>query len=405
MRKLDRREFLTVAAGTAAGLAGTGLQRERREIFDLVISGGHLVDPAAGMNAALDIGITGGRVVQIAEHILPSEGRRVIDATGRIVAPGLIDVHVHVFDGVAQVGIQPDLIGVARGVTTLVDGGSAGATTFPGFRDYVARQARSRVYALLNISMPGMTVPNELTDLRHVDPEAAVRTIEENRDIIVGIKVRMLAGIPGGGDVEVMRLTREAADAAAVPITVHIGGQTSPLPRILDFLRPGDVVTHALRRQGSILDERGRVYAEVREAMARGIHLDVGHGRGNLDFDVAEAVLDQGIMPTTISSDVHRGNVAGPVFDLPTTLSKFMNMGMTLEQVITAATAAPARIYDFGEPLGTLTPGAAADIAIFDLVEGAHEFMDSGGKRRSGEQGLVPYAAFRSGRDFGSITR
>ncbi|MDA1103386.1 MAG: amidohydrolase/deacetylase family metallohydrolase [Gemmatimonadetes bacterium] len=405
MRKLDRREFLTVAAGTAAGLAGTGLQRERREIFDLVISGGHLVDPAAGMNAALDIGITGGRVVQIAEHILPSEGRRVIDATGRIVAPGLIDVHVHVFDGVAQVGIQPDLIGVARGVTTLVDGGSAGATTFPGFRDYVARQARSRVYALLNISMPGMTVPNELTDLRYVDPEAAVRTIEENRDIIVGIKVRMLAGIPGGGDVEVMRLTREAADAAAVPITVHIGGQTSPLPRILDFLRPGDVVTHALRRQGSILDERGRVYAEVREAMARGIHLDVGHGRGNLDFDVAEAVLDQGIMPTTISSDVHRGNVAGPVFDLPTTLSKFMNMGMTLEQVITAATAAPARIYDFGEPLGTLTPGAAADIAIFDLVEGAHEFMDSGGKRRSGEQGLVPYAAFRSGRDFGSITR
>lgn len=363
------------------------------------------MDPAAGMNAALDIGITGGRVVQIAEHILPSEGRRVIDATGRIVAPGLIDVHVHVFDGVAQVGIQPDLIGVARGVTTLVDGGSAGATTFPGFRDYVARQARSRVYALLNISMPGMTVPNELTDLRHVDPEAAVRTIEENRDIIVGIKVRMLAGIPGGGDVEVMRLTREAADAAAVPITVHIGGQTSPLPRILDFLRPGDVVTHALRRQGSILDERGRVYAEVREAMARGIHLDVGHGRGNLDFDVAEAVLDQGIMPTTISSDVHRGNVAGPVFDLPTTLSKFMNMGMTLEQVITAATAAPARIYDFGEPLGTLTPGAAADIAIFDLVEGAHEFMDSGGKRRSGEQGLVPYAAFRSGRDFGSITR
>lgn len=413
MTDLDRRDFLAGMVGAAVGLPRSGYDSslrvprpsEYRETFDLVVSGGHLVDPAEGISALRDIGITGGRVARVAESIPASEGRRVLDASGKIVTPGLIDVHVHVFDGVAQFGVQPDVVGIAKGVTTLIDGGSAGATTFPGFREYVIRPARTRVYALLNISSPGMTVPNELSDMRFVDPDAAIRTIEENRDVIVGIKVRMLAGIPGGGDVEVMRRTREAADAAGVPITVHIGGQTSPLPHILDFLRPGDVVTHAFRRRGNILDANGNIYPAVREALARGVHFDVGHGRGNLDFDVAESVLAQGMTPTTISSDVHRGNVTGPVFGLPTTLSKFMHMGMSLEQVVEAATASPARIYDFGEELGTLRVGAPADLAVFDLAEGSYDFVDSGGHVRSAERKLVPYAAFRSGRDYGSITR
>jgi dihydroorotase len=350
----------------------------------------------------MDVAITGGRVAAVADRIPPDGAGRVVDAAGRIVTPGLIDSHVHVFDGVAQVGIQPEAVGIAKGVTTLIDGGSAGATTFAGFREYVIRPSRTRILALLNISSPGMTVPNELSDLSYVDPEATVRTIEANRDAIVGIKVRMLAGIPGGGDVEVMARTREAADAARVPIVVHIGGQTSPLPRILEYLRSGDVVTHALRARGSILDAEGRVYPEVREALGIGVHFDVGHGRGNLDFDTAEAALAQGFRPTTISSDVHRGNVAGPVFGLPTTLSKFLLMGMSLPEVVRAATAAPAQI--FGLDLGTLAVGAVADVSVLEMSEGDYVLEDSGGKRRAARRRLVPYVTLMGGREQGSFT-
>ena len=184
---------------------------------------------------------------------------------------------------------------------------------------------------------------------------------------------------------------------------VYIGGQRSPLPRILDFLRPGDVITHTLRRTGSILDANGRVYPEVREAAANGIHLDIGHGRGNLDFDVAEQVLAQGLAPTAISSDVHRGNSLGPVFDLPTTLSKFMRLGMSLEDVVRAATATPASIFDLGRELGTLRPGATADVAVFDLVEGDFELVDAGGQTRRAQRRLVPFVTVLDGRAYESI--
>ena len=408
-----RRQFLARAAGTAgaaAALAEGGLpapllsQVPRPRRFDLVVRGGTVVDPAQGITGVRDVAITGGRIERVAESIPEAGGGGVVDARGKIVTPGLIDVHVHVYEGVASVGIEADLVGVTRGVTSLIDGGSAGATTFPGFRAYVAEPARTRVYALLNIARPGMTVGNETADLSMLDPEAAADTIRAHRDVVVGLKVRMLAGIPEGQDLEVMRRTRTAADLAGVPIMVHIGGQTSPLPAILDLLRPGDVVTHALRQRGSILDANGRVYPEVRDAVAAGIFLDVGHGRGNLDFDVAESVLQQGVLPSLISSDVHRGNALGPVFDLPTTLSKFMQMGMTLEQVVERATSVPARVFDLGERLGTLAEGAAADLALFDLAEGEVELTDSGGKRRTGSLRLVPWGALRDGRAFGSIT-
>jgi dihydroorotase len=400
MTELTRRAFLAGALGAplaAAALpAAASVTRPRTRAFDLVVSGGTLIDPALGIAARRDVGLTAGRVARVAERIPAEEAARVLDATGKVVTPGLIDVHVHVYPGVSNVAIEPDLVGVARGVTVLIDGGSAGATTFGGFRDYVVRRARTRVYALLNISRPGMTVSNETALLDYLDAAGAAAAVQANRDVIVGIKVRMLAG-PQGHDVEVMRRTREAADRAQVPVMVHIGGQTSPLPRILEHLRPGDVITHALRREGSILDANGRVYPEVREAVASGVHLDVGHGRGNLDFDVAEEVLQQGVLPTVISSDVHAGNFNGPVYDLPTTLSKFMQMGMTLEQVVERATAAPARIFAFGEPLGSLREGASADLSVLEVVQGDYELVDSGGKRRTARERLVASATVLKG--------
>jgi len=414
----SRRAFLATAGTLATGallppplmaLAGEGgpggdgggepdrAGRGALQSFDTLVVGGTVYDAARGIAARRDVGISGGRVAAVAESIPVAGTRRVLDATGMIVTPGLIDIHVHVYPGVATIGIDPDVVGMARGVTTLVDAGSAGATTFAGFRNFVAGAASTRVYALLNMSRAGLTLSNELADLDYVDPDVLAATIEGNRDLIVGIKVRMLNGIPGDQDLEVMRRTREAADRSRVPVTVHIGGHRSPLPRILDFLRPGDVITHALRRQGSILDGNGRVFPEVMEAMRNGVHLDVGHGMGNLDFETAERVLEQGVLPDLISSDVHDMNANGPVFDLPTTLSKFLHLGMTLEQVLAAATATPGRVFPFGQRLGTLEEGAPADLAVLELAEGSYTFVDSGGMRRAATRRLVPYATFRDG--------
>lgn len=412
-----RREFLQEAGALAGAALATGalpaplaallpaahnVRDPLPQTFDTLIVGGTVIDPAIGLVARRDVGITGGRIAAVAESLSAAGTRRVLDATGMLVTPGLIDVHVHVFPGVATIGITPDVVGMARGVTTMIDAGSAGATTFPGFRAFVARGARTRVYALLNMSRPGLTLSNELVDLDYVDPEVLAATIDGNRDLIVGIKVRMLAGIEGDQDREVMRRTREAADRTGLPVTLHIGGQSSPLPRILDFLRPGDVITHALRRQGSILDGNGRVFPEVIQAQRSGVYLDVGHGMGNLDFGTAERVLDQGVLPDLISSDVHDGNANGPVFDLPTTLSKFLLLGMSLEQVLAAATSTPGKAFPFGQPLGTLAVGAPADISVLQRSQGEHTLVDSTGNRRLATERLTSFATFRDGLPAGS---
>ena len=399
MPQTTRKEFLGALAGLS--LTPSALWSRSARAYDLVVGGGTVIDPSNGWNRRADIGITNGVIEDVLDTIPASEGRRFLDATGMIVTPGLIDIHTHVYPGVPTLGIDPDLVGIARGVTTLVDAGSTGATSFPAFRDTVARPARTRVFALVNMSSVGMTASNELALLDYVDVDAVVRTIQANPDVAVGIKVRMLAGIENGDDLEVMRRTREAADRAGVPITVHIGGQTSPLPRVIEFLRPGDVITHAFRRAGSILDGNGRVYPEVRDAMDRGIWIDIGHGMGNLDFDVAERIMDQGVFPQLMSSDVHDGNVAGPVFDLPTTMSKFMALGMTLEQVVEASTATPAKIFDFGVQIGSLARGARADLSLFQWVDEPYTFVDASGGNRTGPGRLTSYVTLKDGAPYG----
>lgn len=216
----------------------------------------------------------------------------------------------------------------------------------------------------------------ELSSLAYADVDRAARAIEENRDIVFGIKVRMTRDIEGGKDLEALRLARQLAGDASVPLMVHIGVANSPVGRFLDELRSGDVVTHSFRARGSILDVSGRVLPEALEARQRGIHFDIGHGAGNFSFDTAERALEQDFLPDTISSDIHSGNFDGPVFDLATTLSKFLHLGMSLEQTIACATSTPAEIFSFSEPLGTLREGATADVAIFELAEGRFELTD-----------------------------
>lgn len=380
--------------------------------YDLLIRGGRVVDPSQQLSAERDIAISATKIVRVAPGIPESDARHVLDARGKIVTPGLIDIHVHVYDGVAPLGIPADPTCIAKGVTTVVDAGSAGAHTFPGLRKYVINVVDTRVYALLNISLVGQSTLStdnpygELLDLRYANPKVAINTIERNRDVILGVKIRMTRNIAGDHDLKALSLAREAADAVKLPIMVHIGGSYSPLKDILAMLKAGDVITHSFRGRegGGILDDRDRVLPEVRAALDRGVHLDVGHGAGSFSFEMAEKAVKQGILPGTISSDVHQYNVNGPVFDLATTLSKFLYLGLTLEQVIERATTNAANTFGFPKGLGTLREGAEADVAVFSLAEGNFEFVDSLGARRTGHQKLLPVSIVKAGRIYGSAS-
>lgn len=391
------------------GLLG-GQQADQRP-YDLLIKGGKVVDPSQQLSAERDIGITGRQIATIAERIPEDEARQVLDARGKIVTPGLIDVHVHVYDGVAPLGIPADPNCIAKGVTTVLDAGSSGAHTFPGLRKYVINVVDTRVFALLNISLIGQSTMSqdtqfgELLNLNYISPAAAIRTIERNRDVILGLKVRLSKNITGENDLEALSLAKEAAAAVKLPIMVHIGDSHSPVDKILDMMGKGDVLTHTYHgREQGILDARGRVLPAVRRAVDRGVNLDVGHGAGSFAFDVCEKALAQDVLPGTISSDVHQYNVHGPVFDLATTLSKFMHLGLTLDQVIERAATNPAGTFGFPQGLGTLREGSEADVAVFSLLEGDFEFVDSLKQTRTGHRKLVPVATVKAGKIYGSAS-
>ena len=415
----NRRQFLkqtVVNSSLLCGLAGPyeellDAQNPARPRYDLVIKGGQVVDPSSGAPAERDIAISGHTIARVAAGIDETEARHVLKARGKIVTPGLIDLHVHVYDGVAPLGIPADPTCIAKGVTTVVDAGSAGAHTFPGLKKYVIDVVDTRVFALLNISVVGQSTMSddnawgELLDLRYANPKLAIRTIEENRDSILGVKIRLTRNIAGDHDLKALGLAREAADAVGMPLMVHIGGTYSPLTSILAMLKKDDVITHTFHgHEQGILDGRGRVLPEVRKAVANGVHLDVGHGAGSFSFDVAEKAMRQELLPGTISSDVHQFNVNGPVFDLATTLSKFLHLGLSLEQVIERAATNPARTFNFPKGLGTLREGAEADVSVFSLDEGKFEFRDSMGQVRMGNRKLVPVATVKAGKIYGSAS-
>lgn len=397
---------------TSSGQPLLAAQATTRPRYDLLIRGGRVVDPGQGPSGERDVAITGHHIARVAASIPASEAQHVLDARGLIVTPGWIDVHVHVYDGVAPLGIPADPNCIAKGVTTAIDAGSAGANTFPGFRKYVINVVDTRVYALLNISVVGQSTYSqdnpygELLDLRYANPKLAIKTIERNRDVILGIKIRLTDNIAGANDLKALALAREASDAVNLPIMAHIGGTVSPLRDILAMLKKGDVVTHSFRGSpGGILDDRGRVLPEVRKAVESGVHLDIGHGAGSFSFDVAEKALRQELLPGTISSDVHQYNVNGPVFDLATTLSKFMLLGLSLEQVVERATVNPARTFAFpAGPLGTLREGSEADVAVFQMDEGNFQFVDSLGQKRAGNRRLRPVATVKAGKIYGSAS-
>ena len=372
-------------------------------MFDLIVKGGRLVDPFLGIDGVRDIGIRGERVAALEEEIDADQAAEVVDAGGKVVTPGLIDLHVHVWWGVADMGIEPDPNCVRRGATTVYDAGSAGADTFRGFKKYVIDVSATRIKAFLHVSSQGLLSKDigELTDLRYADVKRAVRMCEEYRQDIVGVKIRMSRGLVGDNGREGLKRAREVCAATGLPLMLHPNNSPLSLKEMLAEMRVGDIMTHCFHASDTgILDAGGKVRKEARRALEDGIQFDVGHGKGSFAFEVAEAALAQGLRPGTISSDLHRYNLHGPVYDLATTASKFLLLGWPLAEVIEKVTMAPARAMGMEGEIGTLKPGAWADVAIFELRTGAFEFVDAVGKTRLGEQKLVPALTLRAGKKY-----
>lgn len=368
------------------------------QTYDLVIRGGTVIDPASGFHGAGDVAIADGRIAAVGDSIAVTGGTRTIDARGKLVLPGLIDLHTHAFPGYH--GADPDDVSLARGTTTAVDGGSSGANAFGAFRALVIERSRTRMQAWLNLSTIGLIDirVGELMQLLYVDVEAAVRTAEANRDAIVGFKVRISEYVTGGDFKPVLRLAREAGDATKLPIMVHIGDTNEALPVALAFLVRGDVVTHTFsgRRHG-ILDDAGNVLAAVRDARSAGVHFDGAHGRRHFGFETVRRALEQGFMVDTLSTDISSRAIADPSYHLPLLMSKLMAFGAGLAEVVPLVTSHPAHFLGREDELGTLRPGASGDVAILELLEGEFLFRDSEGQTMTARQRLRPWRTVRAG--------
>jgi dihydroorotase len=385
---LTRRAFLTAAGAMALAPAPrTGAAR-----YDLVIKGGRVLDPGRRVDRVADVAIAGGRIRAIQPDIAVSDAADVLDARGKIVTPGLIDLHVHV----GAPDMTPAML-MRDGTTSMVDGGSAGSDNIDALVR-VAQAAPNRVRIFLNVARTGVAAGGELMNIEAADVPAARRAMAQHREWIVGVKVRLSATVAGDRDLEAVRRARQVA--GMLPVMLHVGQTFSPLPKILELLQPGDIVTHLYSPPPhSLLDESGRVLPEVRAARKRGIRFDVGNGRnGHITWPVVDAATRDGFWPDTISSDITGPGRTFRVFDLPTVISKFLMLGMPLDQAIGCVTAHAAANVSVFKGLGTLAPGAPADVAVFDLREGDFEFVDNVDATRTGHRKLVAAGVVMNGK-------
>jgi dihydroorotase len=361
--------------------------------YDLLIKGGRVIDPSRRLHAVRDVAISGDRIAAVESNLAVADAASAIDATGRLVVPGLIDIHTH-----ARSTEMPSIC-LSNGVTSLVDAGSQGVDRIDDVIA-VAKGAPNRVRILLNIARTGILPDGELMDINRVDVAAAQKVITAHRDLIVGVKARLSRTVAGKNDLEALRRAQAITGPLELPVMIHMGDTVSPLPEILALLKPGDIVTHMYAPPPhGIFDESGRVLPEVLAARKRGIWFDIGNGRvAHIAWAEAERGLKQRFAPDTISSDWTDAGRTDQVFDFPNVLSKFLLIGMGLDQVIASGTANAARVVPGFRDLGTLRVGASADVAVLELRQGKFEFEDNYNNTRIGQQKLFATAAVMAGR-------
>jgi dihydroorotase len=382
--------------------------------FDLVVKGGDVLDPSQNLRGKRDIGIRFGMIEAVENDIPAARAKGVLNANGKLVTPGLIDLHSHVFPYGSAIGIPADELVAHQGTTTCVSAGDAGANNIAIFRRHIAAQTRTRLYAFVhiaNMGLAGFPVP-ELYNVDFAQVDAAAKAIAENADMVLGAKVRMSENVIAKHGLEPLRRAILACERSGTngKVMCHIGGvETRELmSQILDLLRPGDILTHAYSGAPNIagtftnIVQDGKLLPAALAAKQRGVVFDVGHGGGSFDYTVCEAAMREGAGPDTISSDIHvfSGNTPGMPY-LTWVMSKFLGLGLPLEQVVAMATINPAKSINRAPKLGTLQVGAPGDVAILDLVEGPVSFVDTRNNTREGKQHLRPFATVIGGVPFG----
>ena len=377
---------------------------------DLLLKGGEVIDPSQDIRAKLDVAVTDGLISEVAPDIDPSGASRVINADGNIVIPGMIDLHTHVYEGINQNGINPDLAGIRSGVTTVLDAGSAGCYTFGGFPSYVVPRAKTNVFCMLHISRVGLNYQPDTSRREDIDLEETVNVIKANKPLIQGVKIRAVGpGVPRMG-VEMVRLAKQAATEGGVRLMVHIGDRsiadgdgTEPTitRQLLPLLDEGDIITHLFSgNPGRIIDNDGKVIREILEAQHRGVFLDTAHGRQNFSFEVAKAALDQGVKPRSISTDMTPPGRMNTVHSMTEMLARFMALGFSLEDVIRMTTANPAQALGMEDTLGSLAVGRPADISVLKEETGDWLFHDTEGNTLRGDKALVPIVTVKDGEPY-----
>jgi dihydroorotase len=381
--------------------------------LDLIVQGGTVIDPASGTHGRLDVGVRMGHIAAV-EADLSSRvvstpdadhpGTIVIDATGGFVVPGLIDIHTHVYSGVCPLTVPADESSSRSGVTTVASAGDAGAHTIEGFQSLIVGHSRTRVLAYLHISTIGLAgYPRpESADLGHLDVPAAIRAVGRFGNLIVGIKVREGGlDVIGGNGLEPLRRAIRVAEATELPVMVHITDSPSPFAELAALLRPGDIVTHCFNGSTNGIVKRGELLDAAREARDRGVLFDLGHGAGSFSFAVAEGAAKAGFWPDSISTDLHSLSAPTLARDMPTTMTKLLELGMPLDAVIAAATTHPATALRRSSTMGSLEVGRIADVAVLDQKAGPVALLDTSGRERQASSVLVVRATIRAGVPWG----
>jgi dihydroorotase len=393
-----RRDFVTASAGWALANSASGQNRER--LYDILIKNGDVRDPVREYKGRADVAILDGKIAAIENSIPAEKGRDVINAAGLYVVPGLVDLHTHIYYGGGEVpSIEPDPVAARSGVTTWVDAGSYGYDNFVGFRRYIVERSQVRIFGFVYL-YPASRNPDQ-DPVKYV--RGAMRRTGEvaanNRDVLLGVKVQIGSNMQGRYSMDFLKIARELCDSYKLKLMVHISDAPPEAPQIMELMRPGDIITHSYTGHGTALtDAQGKLKPGVAEARARGVVFDMGHGLGSFNFAEARKCLHAGFPVDTISTDLYALNINGPVYDMPTTMSKMLYLGMSFDDVLLRSTVNPAKVIGRVEGLGTLHVGSPGDVALLALEDGEFRLVDSQRNAVTAKQRIVGRLAICRGK-------
>lgn len=370
---VTRRHF---AAALAASAATAQNRPERR--FDLLIRSGTVMDPARAFRRKQDVAILDDRIAAIEDTIDPARAIETIDATGLYVTPGLVDLHTHCYHSATPLGIEADPVAARSGVTTWVDAGSFAVDQVDGFRRFIVRPSHARIYAFLYLYANSRNPEVDFLKTARAGLDATGKAAADNRDILLGIKLQVGSNMNGRYSLELLKMAREVCDKFKLPLMAHVSSTPPDTAEVMELMRPGDIITHAYTGHTlGLVTADGKLKPGVAEARARGVWFDLGHGLGSFNFAAARKLMAAGFLCDTISTDLYNLNVKGPVYDMPTTMTKLLHLGMSFDDIVLRTTATPARIINRLPGLGTLAVGGPADVAVLALEDGEFRLIDS----------------------------